>query len=525
MATGPQDDVGKPRAFSRDLTGAVETRLKRMLQMFLQHHRDDSINEKTKECAAKCSCEAGIWYYRILENLIGHERKRLGVRNISGILENDLFQCSLVACCLEIAITTNQLPGDFPRLLQIIKLTPHPFWKVIEPVLRVAVDLPLAVIRHLGQVEERVLESLAWTSNSPLWGEIRANEGRLPACQQVMLHTQLEDPLRGDLQSDQNILGMDDRSGADLSASIQQQRSPVSRAERSSSLYLFARNVYSLMGRRLRELCSVLDITDELRLKIWTCFEYSLIHCTHLMRDRHLDQLLMCAIYIMAKITKMEIPFKRIMERYKSQPHVSKSVCKNVLISEVLENSPNGNGAIPTPNTPSTHYPEPCQERRGNLIYFYNQVYTTKMQHFAKQFASTSVGDTPLSPYPRQQKASPHRRRLSSSLPIYVSSYNTEMAAPHTPTLCYYFNSSQSERLREINNMIKTGQSPSCQSYAASEDEKEEEEGGDGPSAKRLRLDGQSAWQRRLRNVANERVPRRHQDHVRPLPVVRPNLH
>lgn len=56
------------------------------------------------------------------------------------------------------------------------------------------------------------------------------------------------------------------------------------------------------MGRRLRELCSVLDIPDELRLRIWTCFEYSLIHCTHLMRDRHLDQLLMCAIYIMAKV-------------------------------------------------------------------------------------------------------------------------------------------------------------------------------------------------------------------------------
>lgn len=62
------------------------------------------------------------------------------------------------------------------------------------------------------------------------------------------------------------------------------------------------RQVYSLMARRLRELCSTLRISDELRLKIWTCFEYSLVHCTDLMVDRHLDQLLMCAIYIIAKV-------------------------------------------------------------------------------------------------------------------------------------------------------------------------------------------------------------------------------
>lgn len=33
--------------------------------------------------------------------------------------------------------------------------------------------------------------------------------------------------------------------------------------------------------------------------------------------------------------------------------------------------------------------PGPWQEERGNLIYFYNQVYMTMMQHFAKQFAPT----------------------------------------------------------------------------------------------------------------------------------------
>ena len=60
--------------------------------------------------------------------------------------------------------------------------------------------------------------------------------------------------------------------------------------------------VYILMAKRLRELCTPLDIPEELRLKIWTCFEHSLVHFSDLMIDRHLDQLLMCPIYIIAKV-------------------------------------------------------------------------------------------------------------------------------------------------------------------------------------------------------------------------------
>ncbi|KAM7423736.1 hypothetical protein PAMA_000213 [Pampus argenteus] len=280
------------------------------------------------------------------------------------------------------------------------------------------------------------------------------------------------------------------------------------------------------MAKRLRELCTTLSISEELRLKIWTCFEYSLVHCADLMVDRHLDQLLMCPIYIMAKISMVEIPFKHIMKCYKSRPHANKSVCKNVLLSGgETENSPigdNNNGDprhnLPTPNTPSTHYPGPCQEERGNLICFYNKFYTPKMQHFAKQFALNSAGDTPpLSPYPRQGTSSPRRSRLSSSHTIFISPFNPETHPPRTPGLSYFFNSSPSERLREINNMIKTSRSPTRRCHEISldmekaDEEEEDEEGEDGPSAKRLRLDGQSVLQRRLRNVVDDRAHRRNQ--------------
>ncbi|XP_008281224.1 retinoblastoma-like protein 2 isoform X2 [Stegastes partitus] len=508
-----------------DPTEAVKARLSGMLRMFLQHLKDNEGNENTKALAEKCCREAVIWYYRILENLICHEGNRLGISDVSlmqGILENDLFQRCLVACCLDITVTSKRLAYGFPVLLQIFELAPYHYWKVIGPVLRVGVGLPPSVFSHFAQVEESVLESLAWTSNSPLREEIRANEGRLPSCQQVMPPEQLEDPIRTD-------------SEPGLSTSTDQQRSPsaVTRPERSSSLHLFARKVYTLMGKRLRELCSMLDISDELRLKIWTCFEHSLVHCVHLMADRHLDQLLMCAIYITARLTNIDIPFKHIMRCYKSQLHTSNSVCSNVLIPRrVTENPPNeGNnngdhsGALPTPDTPSAHYPGPSQEERGNLIKFYNQVYLTEMTGFAKQKAPISGEDTPPpSTYPRQWKASPRRYRLSSRHSIFISQYNADTSPPRAPGLCYYFNSSPSERLREINNMIKTGSSPNRRRCAASRDAKDdEEEREDGPSTKRPRLGDQLAWQRRLRGVVNDRVASRNQDQRFPVP--KPNLH
>lgn len=67
--------------------------------------------------------------------------------------------------------------------------------------------------------------------------------------------------------------------------------------------------VYIFMGEHLRELCRTLQLSDELRLKIWTCFEHSLVHCTDLMVDRHLDQLLLCSIYIIAKVSKTQSKF------------------------------------------------------------------------------------------------------------------------------------------------------------------------------------------------------------------------
>lgn len=48
-----------------------------------------------------------------------------------------------------------------------------------------------------------------------------------------------------------------------------------------------------------------------------------------LMRDRHLDQIIMCCIYVMAKVLRLDITFQEIMRQYRHQPQAKSHVCYN----------------------------------------------------------------------------------------------------------------------------------------------------------------------------------------------------
>uniref|UniRef100_A0AAR2J1P2 Retinoblastoma-like 2 (p130) n=1 Tax=Pygocentrus nattereri TaxID=42514 RepID=A0AAR2J1P2_PYGNA len=256
---------------------------------------------------------------------------------------------------------------------------------------------------------------------------------------------------------------------------------PLNRTQRTGSLSLFFRKVYHLASVRLRDLCVKLDISTELRRKIWTCFEYSLVHCTELMMDRHLDQLLMCAIYVMTKVTKEDKSFQNIMKCYRSQPQASSSVST----------------AIYTICTVKTKCVE---EERGDLIRFYNHIYIKQIKHFALRYSSSSpkAGTPPLCPYPLLRIGSPRRVLLSQNHSIYISPHKSNSPLTPRDKIFYYISSSPSNRLREINSMIRTGETPTKKRSMALEEEQQS-------PAKRLCQENQTALLRRLQDVANDR--------------------
>lgn len=285
------------------------------------------------------------------------------------------------------------------------------------------------------------------------------------------------------------------------------QASPAKQLKKINSLGLFFRKVYHLASIRLIDLCSKLGISAELQQKIWTCFEYALIHRLSLMKDRHLDQMLMCAIYVMSKVTKEDKTFHDIMKCYRQQPQANSEVYRYVLISR--KEAPKTEGAAlkgamqGTPSTPhkseqkteeqkltptrSTRSatraskeeqvltPEKTttdasvkakiteivqqqrenEEKYGDLIEFYNLVYVKELKDFALKFAQTRSNEAlQLSPLPIRRKQAASPRKVSNMRELYVSPIKNIATTPRSHLL-YCFEESPAERLLDINRMIK----------------------------------------------------------------------
>ncbi|KAM6176799.1 retinoblastoma-like protein 2 isoform 5-T5 [Erethizon dorsatum] len=687
------------RTCSRDPTQAIANRLKEMYEIYSQHSQpDEEFSNCANEIASKHFRFAEMLYYKVLESIIEQEQRRLGAMDLSGILEQDAFHRSLLACCLEVITFSYKPPGNFPFITEIFDVPLYHFYKVIEVFIRAEDGLCREVVKHLNQIEEQILDHLAWKPESPLWDKIRDNDNRVPTCEEVMPPQNLErtdeiciagSPLTprrvSEVRADTGGLGRSITSPTTLydryssptvsttrrrlfendspsdggtpgrvppqplvnavpvqsvsgeavsvtpvpgqtlvtmatatvtanngqtvtipvqgianenggitffpvqvnvggqaqavTGSIQplsaqalagslssqqvtgttlqvpgqvaiQQISPGGQQQKqgqaltssirpkmTSSLSLFFRKVYHLAGVRLRDLCAKLDISDELRKKIWTCFEFSMIQCPELMMDRHLDQLLMCAIYVMAKVTKEDRSFQNIMRCYRTQPQARSQVYRSVLIkgkrkrrnsgssdSRSHQNSPTelnkdrtsrdsspvmrSSSTLPVPQ-PSSAPPTPTrltgansdmeEEERGDLIQFYNNIYIKRIKTFALKYSQANVMDAPpLSPYPFVRTGSPRRIQLSQKHPVYISPHKNEAVLSPREKIFYYFSNSPSKRLREINSMIRTGETPTKKRGIILED------GNESP-AKRICPENHSALLRRLQDVANDR--------------------
>lgn len=208
-------------------------------------------------------------YYRLLENIINSERKTHGRFDL--FIKDDLFNETLIILCLEIVLFAFSLHKKLPTLLECFNIEAFHFYKLIEVAIRNNKDyFTNDMIKHLKAIEEQCLDSLVWVSGSTLWKMVEEQNGKLPASQDA------EAPLNSDTPNNQA----------------------------PKSLKLFSRKFHQLAHLRLKDLCKNLQFTNntDLLQKIWTLFQYAITDHIHLMKDRHLDQNLMCCVYVLCKI-------------------------------------------------------------------------------------------------------------------------------------------------------------------------------------------------------------------------------
>ncbi|XP_012256845.1 retinoblastoma-like protein 1 isoform X2 [Athalia rosae] len=538
---------------TQDVKASIEARVNEIGEQFCRNYSQTTEDNDTvnADFGRKRLQLAQTLFYKLLETILGDEQRKKPNCDIRNLLSQEIFHQCLFACCLEIVIYSYKSHRSFPWILNALNLEPYYFYKVIEIIVRSEDQLSRDIVKHLNYIEEKILETLAWKSESPLWEAIRKTEGGVPSCEEVSLHSDVVDPNtpgqpvlrrialdRGNhhdvqqspissaserFQSPVAATGLakkrlfsDGRIGGQQSVlrigsgqSVLQTKlssidgdqkllltpSPVTvlkttcpvgtttplpqvpvnkepaKPRRGGSVALFFRKFYHLAFVRMNHLCTKLELIDtDLKQKIWTMFEYSVKDQTELMKDRHLDQILMCAVYVICKIAKIEKnSFTEIMRCYRLQPQAESHIYRSVLITKTSQNDTNNREldisddnttqddgtAPPTPSCMAGTSQNFGPETRGDLIKFYNTVYVPQVKEFANKFPSRGESmNLTLSPLPKSKPTakSPVRRVTNSVMTRTLDS--KAMTASPAPQLSYCFSRSPAKDLEAINRMM-----------------------------------------------------------------------
>ncbi|NXH17058.1 RB protein, partial [Bucco capensis] len=358
-------------------------------------------------------------YYRVMEAMLKSEEERLSVQNFSKLLNDNIFHTSLLACAVELVMATyvrnaSQSDGasaethlSFPWILKVFDLKAFDFYKVIESFIKAEPSLTREMVKHLQFCEHQIMESLAWQSGSPLLELIKQSKEREGQSEQPEPAGSLQLPLQhnhtaADLYLSPVRSPQKKAPGAPPGAASTAEAQPsvsaqAQKPQKSTSLSLFYKKVYLLAYLRLRTLCfRLLGEHPDLEPLIWTLFQHTLQNEYELLRDRHLDQIMMCSMYAICKVKNVDLRFKTIVSAYKELPNTNQETFKRVLIRE---------------------------EQYDSIIVFYNLVFMQKLKTNILQYASNRPPSlSPIPPIPRSPyQFSNSPRRLPAGNNIYIS--------------------------------------------------------------------------------------------------------
>lgn len=400
-----------------------------------------------------------------MESMLKSEEKRLSVQNFSKLLNDSKFHTSLLACALEVVMATygessfksggnggesSESDLCFPWILDVFSLAAFDFYKVIESFIKAEPTLTKEIVKHLETCENLIMEKIAWLTGSPLF-ELLKHEHEAGAAETTPVETpvNLNQPLQHNhtaadlylspLRPGVRVLPPESSVAASSQPPTPNQPAPQPpRHAKSNSLSLFYKKLYRLAYTRLKMLCSfLLSFHPELEPIIWTLFQHTLQHEYELMRNRHLDQLMMSAMYAIAKVKSVDLRFKTIVTAYKNVPNTKQETFKHVLISE-------GN--------------------YDSIIVFYNQVFMQRLKTNILQYASPRPPTlSPIPQIPRSPYKFPNSPlRVPGSNNVYISPMKSPRMSPGimTPRSRMLVSIGESfglsNRFQKINQMVNS---------------------------------------------------------------------
>ncbi|KAL7080643.1 hypothetical protein ACQ4LE_000642 [Meloidogyne hapla] len=400
-------------------------------QKFLAKVKDEEkgSNEKGLE---KYAADIETLFYYLLQKILIYDQQRalaMGLEmnvDLTAILQSSEFLVSIYICAVDLIFWVNEDLRTFKWVTELFSdnVAPLEFYRIFELIVRADSSFSREMVKHLNQVEECVLEELAWIIDSPIWTALQNSR----AIEQFG-----ESSAVPSSQILSKFTGVVQRNKTDLTPQV----------------INFFKKVYHLSAIRLTDLFERLHIVDDLtKRKIWTLFEHVFRLNIILLKDRHLDQILMCCVYIITKVCSLKTTFQDIIFHYRHQPQASSRVYRNVLMRMDFINKEEDN---------STE-----QIERDDLIRFYNKIFVPIVEDFVKKlypsgpeskenvFPLTSMPKTSVNPL------SP-RKVIGDRINVIPLSQYSQTIARHRSTRRFDIYKSPSKDLRTINAMVNRG--------------------------------------------------------------------
>uniref|UniRef100_A0A8C7UFF8 Retinoblastoma 1 n=1 Tax=Oncorhynchus mykiss TaxID=8022 RepID=A0A8C7UFF8_ONCMY len=301
-------------------------------------------------------------YYRVMESMLKSEEKRLSVQNFSKLLNDSTFHTSLLACALEVVMATyggeflqnnGGVPVEtdlcFPWILDVFQLTAFDFYKVIESFIKAEPSLSKDIVKHLDACLMNAVPCLLKRTREE--GPVEQAEPPATLNQPLQHNHTAADLYLSPVRPSSRTLPAPESTAPPSSQPSAPAPHQTPRHPKSNSLSLFYKKLYRLAYMRLKMLYTqLLTSHPELEPIMWTLFQHTLQNEYELMRDRHLDQLMMSAMYAICKVKNVDLRFKTIVTAYKNMPNTNQEV-QNACLLNVL--------VFSTDTLPTVSLPQP----------------------------------------------------------------------------------------------------------------------------------------------------------------------
>ena len=394
------------------------------------------------------------------------------------LLGSGRFVRSVLACSMEVVVASYKTATlKFPAIPRLLGLDAFDVSSIIEPFVRADTTMPREVKKHFNALEETIMETLAWSKGSSLFGFMRAAEsGHIPARGPAAAALAAVSGRGADSPASPAVSPPMRREGSFSVAAVAEAAadgedlpgtpggSPAGRAMRTdkgdhiaafstplkgattparpgqtkprlsmggadaeplpkrfvrdvltsrkettngqpvdpspgaaasssnspdpavvNSLRVFFAKVMRLSARRLADLCERLSLPAALTQQSYALVEHALYEHTSLLYNRHLDQVLLCAVYGACKVNKdallkgRTVPFREIIYQYEKQPQCREEVFWTVILTQTD--------------------PELEVKQQGDIIEFYNKVFVPEIKAFLlslKSRSPASAGPSPM---------------------------------------------------------------------------------------------------------------------------------